>query len=297
MTTPINSPLIPQLDGRLLTVDAALKQPSIISNQIAKLADRQILLPKLFRTYGARIESGALLYNSIQSSDYYTAGDLEKRAPGTAYATVEGVLPEPKLAEVEDWGGTFTVPMEAISRNNISFLDSETIQLANRITRKIDQRAIEVVEASNPASVAVSTPWDQLITVGPLDQLSPSTELPTAHFAAAQELADLDELGVVLDLLLVHPSQARALKTLYGPRLDDVLKSAGLGMFSNPRLTDGTAYLTQKGYAGVVGFEHGLTTTSWPEQAIRSWHVQSFVVPALAVDRPHAIKKLTGLSS
>jgi hypothetical protein len=297
MTTPINSPLLPSLSGRLLTVDAALKQPSIISNQIAKLADSQVLLPKLFRQYGSRVEAGAMLYNSIQSSDFYTAGGIEKRSPGAEYAVVEGVVPEPKLALVNDYGGRFTVPIESVVRNNVSYLDSQTLQLANQLTRTLDVLAIAAVEAADPASIAVSTPWDAAITVGPLDTLTTSNELPTAHFADAQELADLDELGTVLDTLLVHPAQARALKTLYGPRLDDVLKSAGLTMFSNPRLTDGTAYLVEKGMVGAVGWEFGLTTESWLDQSIRSWRVQSYVVPALAVDRPHACKKLTGLAS
>jgi hypothetical protein len=97
--------------------------------------------------------------------------------------------------------------------------------------------------------------------------------------------------------LIVNPSQARALKTLYGQYLDEVLKSAGVTMHSNPRMTDGEAYVCQGGMVGAVGFEFGLTAESWLDQAIRSWRVQPFVVPAMAVDRPHSIKKLTGLAS
>jgi hypothetical protein len=297
MTSPINSPLIPVLNGRQLTVDAALRQPSIISNQIAKLADSQILLPKLFRQYGAKIESGAMLYNTIQSSDFYTAGGIEKRSPGAEYAVIENVLPEPKLALVEDYGGRCTIPIEAVTRNNISILDQNVLQLGNEITRTLDVLAIAAVEAANPDSIAVSLGWDAAISIGPADSLTPSNEMPTAHFAAAQELADLDELGTVLDTLIVAPAQARALKTLYGPKLAETLTSAGLTMFSNARMTAGTAYLVEKGMVGTIGFEFPLTTESWMDQSIRSWRVQSFVVPALAVDRPHNVKKLTGLGS
>ena len=62
-------------------------------------------------------------------------------------------------------------------------------------------------------------------------------------------------------------------------------------------ITDGTAYLVQGGMVGVVGWEFGLTTESWLDQSIRSWRVQAFAVPAFAVDRPFACKKLTGLAS
>lgn len=115
--------------------------------------------------------------------------------------------------------------------------------------------------------------------------------------AQAQELADLDQLGVRLDKLLVHPSQAATLKTLYGPDLARVLDSAGLTMVSNARLTDGEAYVVQGGMTGTVGFEFPLTVEAWMDQATRSWQVHGFVVPAMAVDRPYACKKLTALSS
>jgi hypothetical protein len=297
VTTPINSPLLPVLNGRQLTVDVVLKQPTIIAQQIAKIAGDLILLPKLFRQYGNRVQAGAMLWNSLQSSDYYTAAPVEPRVPGAEYAQIEGVLPDPRLSLVEDFGGAFTVPIEQVLRNNISLLDTQVLQLSNTITKSLDLRSISALEAESPASIAVSLPWDAAITVGPLTSLTPSNELPTAHFAAAQALADRDELGVKLDTLLVAPEQAQALKTLYGQYLDAVLKSAGLTMYSNPRLTDGTAYMVQGGMVGVVGWEFGLTTESWMDQAIRSWRVQAFAVPAFAVDRPFACKKLTGLAS
>jgi hypothetical protein len=292
----MTSPLLPSLTGRTLSMDAALNQPSIISQQIAKLADSQVLLPRLFRQYGAQVQGGAILYNSVSASDFYTS-NIEKRTPGSEYVGVEGVSPEPQLALVEDWGGWFSVPVEAVLRQNISMLDQQTTQLANRIAKVLDQRAVEVLEDANPDSIGVSTPWEEVKTVGPLTDLTASAELPTAAFAEAQELADLDELGVVLDTLLVHPSQARALKTAYGPQLADVLDSAGLQMFSNPRIADGTAYIVQGGMVGTIGFEFPLTTEAWIDKDTRSWKVQSFVVPALAIDRPYACKKLTGLAS
>jgi hypothetical protein len=44
----------------------------------------------------------------------------------------------------------------AVERNNVSFLDLQVIQLANQITRTLDQNAIAAVEAAGPASIAVS---------------------------------------------------------------------------------------------------------------------------------------------
>ena len=93
--TYLYSPLLPSLTGRQLTVDYALKTPSLLRNRIAKLADDQILLPKVCRQFGAKIEGGALLYNSLSASEFFTS-HIEARMPGAEYKTVEGVDPDPQ---------------------------------------------------------------------------------------------------------------------------------------------------------------------------------------------------------
>jgi hypothetical protein len=297
MTSPIDSPLLPSLTGRQLTVDFALQQPALLRNRIAKLADEQILLPKLFRQFGAKVTGGALLYNSVQASDFFTS-DIEQRMPGAEYKTVEGVDPDPQLALVEDWGGRFKVPIEVVERNNVNYLDQQTIQLSNTISRKLDNRVVAALTAANIASFAPSTGWSNLIFVGPLDAITPSANRPSAHFAAVQELADLEELGQHYDRLIVHPAQAAQLRTAYDADLDRMLTSAGFtkGMFVSPRLTAGTAYAVVDGGVGVVGWEVGLQVQTWMDYPTRSWFVQAFAVPAFAVDRPYAAKKITSLS-
>jgi hypothetical protein len=293
----MTSPLIPALNGRTLTLDVALRQPSIIRDRIAKLADDQILLPKFFRQFGRKVEGGGLLYSVIAASDFYTT-DVEKRAPGSEYRVVEGVDPEPRLADVEDWGGRFQITDEQLSRNAVNYLDQQTTQLANTIARKLDTRAVAALQAASVATFTPAAGWDNLVMVGPLDAITPSADRPTAHFAEAQEMADLEELGVRHDILIVHPEQARQLRTAYAENLDDMLASAGFtgGMFANPRIPAGTAFVAQGGMVGTVGFEVPLTVEVYDDRATRSKWVQAYAVPAFAVDRPYAAKKITGLS-
>ncbi len=293
--------LLPELNGRQLTVDYALKQPTIIRDRIAELADRQLILGHLFRGYGAPLQGGALAYSVLSSADLYTTA-IEKRAPGAEYKVVEGVEPEPRLAPVEDWGGKVVIPVERVIRNDVNYLDQQTTQLANTIARKIDTRAVATLEAATleaaePDAVAAMTPWDELVTVGDPTTLTGSQMLPTASLAEAQELADLDEMGVVLDKLIVSPGGARALRTAHGRDLAAVLESAGLTMVSNPRVADGATYVVQSGQVGTIAFEAPLTVDVWEDKATRSWVVQAFAVPAFAVDRPYAVKKLIALSS
>ena len=289
--------LIPELNGRRLTVDVALRQPSIIRDQIARLADQQILLDKFFSPFGGQVQGGGLLYSVVKASDFYTSDDIEKRSPGSEYRVVEGVQPTPKLATVNDWGGRFQVLDEHKVRNDASYVDNQTVQLANTIVRKLDVAALAAIEAAISGENTVpGNNWSTLVTVGPLDSITESADRPTADFSAAQLAADLQELGIVHDLLIVHPNQAHALRVAYGETLDAVLKSAGLELFANPRVTAGVGYALAKGQAGTVGFEYPLTTEVYDDRSHRCQWVQAFAVPAFAVERPYAVKKLTGLA-
>jgi hypothetical protein len=294
MTNPVTSPLIPSLTGRTLSVDVALNTPTIIRNHIARLVDSQILLPKVFREYGVPVQGGGIIWSSIQRADFFIAGNLEQRIPGAEYPVVEGSLPDPNLALVEDWGGKFSIPEEAITRNNINLLDQQTIQLANEIVLKFDTRTVDTLLAADIGTFAAPNTWDDLVFVGPLDAITPSAQRPTAHFAAAQAMADLEELGQTYDLLIVHPNQAEALRVGYAEDLDRMLKSAGFteGMFVSARIPAGTVFVCQKGMVGFVGFEWPLTVETWRDPATRSWWTQAFAHPAFAIDRPYAAKKI-----
>lgn len=289
------SALIPELSGRRLSVDVALKDPTrILRERIAKLADDQTLLPKFFHQLGKPVEGGGMLYSVIQASDFYSS-DVEKRSPGGEYKVVEGVDPDPQLAVVEDWGGKFQITDEQIRRNDVSYLDQQTTQLANTIARKIDTRAYAELNAkvtSPNNSVVIDGNWENLVFVGPADSLTPSGDRPSAHLSEAQLVADLQELGVRHDLVAVNPEQAHELRTAYGDGLDAMLKSAGVTLYSNPRITAGTVWALAAGQVGTVGFEAPLTVEVYDDRATRSKWVQAYAVPAFAVDKPYAAKKI-----
>ena len=294
----MTSPLIPALNGRTLTLDIALRSPTIIRDRIAALADDQILLPRFFRQFGARVEGGALAYSVVAASDLFTS-DVEKRVPGSEYRVVEGVDPDVRLALVEDYGGRFQVTDEQLTRNAVNYLDQQVTQLANTIARKLDTRAVAALQAATIGSLVPATGWDDLVMVGPLDAITPSADRPTAHFAEAQEMADLEERGVRHNVVIVHPEQARQLRTAYAEDLDAMLASAGFtnGMFANPRIPAGVAFVAEEGMVGTIGFEVPLTVEVYDDRSTRSKWVQAYAVPAFAVDRPYAAKKISGLSA
>ncbi|SHU33718.1 major capsid protein [Mycobacteroides abscessus] len=286
----------PSLSGRDLTVDMALKQPTRIRARIANLAASNLLIDKFFRGLGSPVQGGGMLYSVLKATDFFTT-DVRQRGAGDEYEIVRGVDPETRLAKPEDWGGKFKVTDEQRGRNEISYLDQNTTQLANTIARKLDTRAMEVVQAAVTGdNVVPGHDWGNLTFVGPEANLTPSALRPTADFSAAQLASSLQELGITHDLLVLHPAQAHDLRVAYGDQLGAMLASAGLTMFENPRITAGEGWVLQRGQVGIVGFEHPLTVNVWDDRSVRSTWVQAYCVPALAVEKPYAAKKLTGLA-
>lgn len=293
----MSSPLIPKLTGRQLTVDAALNTPTLITQRIAALTADQLVIDKFLSATGQKVEGGALLYTQAGTENLYTTRDVEERSPGTEYPVVMGERPEPKLSYAEDWGGKFWVTDEARERNNVSEFDDNVTQLANTIVRKINQRVIDAIEnAITGNGVVPGHDWGNVITNGPLDALTPNHQRPAADWASAQLSADMDELGIVYDLLVLHPQEHAALKVAYGEDLAAVLASNGLSVFTSPRLAPGTGYAVEKGKGGIMAYEKPLNTTTWRSEERRITWVQSYAVPAIAVTNPLAIKKLTGLA-
>ncbi|MFW0787570.1 major capsid protein [Gordonia sp. CPCC 206044] len=286
------SSLMPDLNGREITVDYALKNVSrTLGPQIAQLTESQLLLPRFFRPYGRPVEGGGLLYTTVNASDFYSS-DVEERQPGAEFRVVEGVDPDPHLAKVRQWGGKFKITDEQIRRNDISYLDQQTTQLANTIARKLDNHAYQILDDSINAIIYSGEGWSKLVIDGPADSITPSSLRPPAHLSQAQLQADLEELAVIHDLMVVHPNEAHSLRSAYGDRLDDMLTSAGVRMVSNPRVTPGVVWVCAEQQVGTVGFEDPLTVEVYDDRATRSRWVQGFASPALALDRPYAAKKI-----
>ncbi|MCZ0732318.1 major capsid protein [Mycolicibacterium iranicum] len=292
--------LLPSLTGNNLTVDAALKSPTTLLKQIAKIADSELLLPLFTHQLGTRLTGGGLLYSTINRENLYTASDVEQRSPGAEYPVTAAVRPEPQLSKVEDWGGKALIPDEAILRNNISLLDQETIALGNTIARKVDQLLMREVELAianlDGAGIVIGNDWSDLQLFGPDANLTPTHDLPTADFAKVALAMKNDDMGFTFDTLVVNPSEEYNLKVAYADKYESMLKSAGIELFSSTRIEPGVGWAIQKGRVGTVGFEFGLTVEVIDDRERRQKKVQAYVVPAVGIDQPLAMKKLTGLA-
>lgn len=299
--SPVQYPLGPPVvtNTTVLTVDMALQQPNRITRRIADLSLQRFIVSRIFSTGGTAVRGGAILYEQALANDLYTNRDVERVAPGAEFPIVGSDRRGPKVAEVEKWGGKFKITDEARRRNDIVHFNNQVTMLSNTIVRKVNQRAITELEAAiaalGGAGTFIGNNWQAVITAG--TSATNNADMPAGDFAKAQQIADVDELGVVYDLWIVNPQEAAALKVIYGDKLADVLRSNGIEeVYPSNRVAAGTAYAVARGQVGFLEYEQGLGTETWREPKNECTWTQSSVLPVMGVTNPMSIRKVTGLA-
>lgn len=288
----------PTISNSKITVDLALQQPKRITQRLSEINLQKFIVDKVF-TNGAPVVGGALIFDQLVANDLYLSRDIEARAPGNEYPVVGSDRTDPKVAKVEDYGGKFKVEDTTKKRNDKVYFDNQVTALANTIVRKVNQRAVAVLDAAitgvGSAALIAGHNWTNVTLSG--TSPTPNNARPFADIAAARLAADKEELGVEFNLLLVNPQELASLTIAYGEDFAAFIASIGLEIFASNRVTAGTAYILEKGKVGVLGYEEGLTTEVIDDRHTRSSWVQSYVNPLFAVTNPYSIKKITGLAA
>jgi hypothetical protein len=294
---PVAHPLgPPTVATTTISVDTALNSPTRVTRTLMDLTLQRFFADRVFSNTGG-VSGGAVIYDELLANDLYADRDIERIAPGDEFPLVTTSRRIPKVAEVEKWGGKFFMTVEARDRNDVSVFTRNVRLIANTIVRKINQRAVEVLEAAAQAApnrVVTGVSWGGVITAG--STASNSTLWPGYDFAKAQTQMETEELGQVLDLWIINPAQFLQLARIYGPGLNDLLSSLGLSIFVTNRVTAGTAYVVASGQVGQMRVEQPLATEQWYEQGTQRYWTQSSVRPLMFIDNRFALLKFTGLT-
>ena len=287
----------PSVSGSNVTVSMMLQQPTRISRYLADIQLRNFISPLLFAN-PAGVTGGAVLYDQLTLNDLFTTRDVQTVEPGGEFPIVTSESSTPLTAAVEKDCGKFFVTDEARDRNDGGVIQREGRKVINTIIRKLDAKAIAAVDAALvafPSQVIGGHSWSTVVTGGASQ--TNATGWPAADLAAAQGLADAQELGVELNTLIVNPAQKVALATVYGSALKEVLDANGIQYFqASNRVAAGTAYFTEYQQAGEQRYEKGISTETWREQSTQRTWVQSDVRAVRFVTNPMSIIKMTGLS-
>lgn len=295
---PVAHPLAaPTVTGTTITVDTMLQQPTRITQFLMDITLQRFVLDRLFTSNGG-VTGGAVIYDVIQGNDIYADRDVESVAPNSEFPVVTSSRRAPRVAEVEKWGGKFFFSDEARDRNDQVAFRNENVRLGNTIVRKLNARAIAILDAAITAnggqSEFIGHDWSAAIPNG--SNPTPPANTPGADFAQAQLLADIQELGVVFNIALVNPRNLNELRLFYGSGLEQMLTDNGFDeVYATNRITAGTAYFVAEGQLGEMRVEQPLGTETWREPETQRTWVQSSVRPVMFVSNPFAVIRATGL--
>jgi hypothetical protein len=291
----------PTITGTNISVDLMLKQPTRITRMIMDMTAQRFVADRIFANGGGVI-GGAVVFDSVEANDIYTNRDVERVAPGAEFPIITSARRAPGVAEVEKWGGKVWIADEARDRNDATLFTNQLRQLSNTVVRKINARAIQVLEAmftAFPSRVVVSKSqavggWDAITPYGATPS-APGT-WPAADFAMAAEIGETDELGIRYDLWILNPANYTDLLLLYGgDGIQELLSTLGLEVYVTNRVTVNTAYVVAQGQVGQMRTEQALGTETWREPNRQRTWVQSSVRPLMFVDNRFAALKVTNL--
>jgi hypothetical protein len=295
--SPIAHPLgPPTVSGTTMTVDLALNAPTRVTRTLMDLTLQRFFADRVFTSAGG-VSGGAVVYDELLANDLYSDRDIRRVAPGDEFPLITSSRRAPKVAEVEKWGAKFFTTIEARDRNDIAVFTRNIRMMANTIVRKMNQRAVEVLEAAvqaSPNRLVTGVNWSTVVTAG--STASNSNLWPGYDFSRAQAQAETEELGIVYDLWILNPQEYLQLARIYGPFLNDLLSSLGLSIFVTNRVPAGNAYVVQSGQVGQMRVEQPLQTTQWYEQETERFWTQSSVRPLMFCDNRFAVLKFTNLA-
>lgn len=293
---PVAHPLgLPTVTGTTFTVDMALQAPTRITRTLMDLTLQRFFADRVFTNAGG-VTGGAIVYDQLVANDLYLERDIERVPPGGEFPIVTSQRRAPQVAEVEKWGGKFFVLREARDRNQSWVFARHVQQLANTIVRKINQRAVDVLNTAITASSRTITgnSWSAVVTTGA--SASNATLWPARDFAKVAQQAETEEMGMVFDLFIMNPQEYFQLATIYGSALNDLLGSLGIDIFVTNRVTAGTMFAVAQGQSGEMRIEQPLETETWYEEGTQRFWTQSSVRPLFFIDNPFAILKVQGLT-
>jgi hypothetical protein len=292
---------VPSISGSAITIDMMLQSPTRINRYLSDLSLQNLFAADIFST-GGGVTGGALVFDQLTLNDLYTdsARGVQDLLPGDEFPIVTHSQGAPQVALVVKTGGKFDITDEARDRNDEITFQRKSRKLVNTIVKDLNTKALTKLDAAVTANSSTQSvagvSWATATTTAAGSKtaaIDPSRDIATVQLAA-----DVAELGVDLDTLIIHPNEASKLRMIYGTsNVNAILGDNGISKFIvSARVTAGTAYLLQSGQVGELRFEKGISTETWREQATQRTWVQTDVRAVMAVTDPFSVFKLTGIA-
>ncbi|OKX79828.1 major capsid protein [Corynebacterium glutamicum] len=284
----------------VISIDEALNNPTIIEQRVAELAENNLIVDNVFAE-GGDVSGGAVIYSKVTEKHLFAENDVADRQPGDEYPSLYIARPEAQLAKVQDFGGKFATSHEARKRNLTVDFDNDVTILANTISRKLNQRAVETLDAAidsgDVPTFGAGSDWESIILDGAPDSITAPQLRPTADLATIIAHADNLDMGIEYKNLLVHPNTRANLRIAYGTNLTAMLEDFGLTLISSSHMPKDKAYLVDPSKLGFIRYEEGLTVHTWEDGAHRQTWTQGYAMPVMGVTTPAALGVILGIAA
>lgn len=309
--SPTSSVAGPTVNGRDLTVDFLLNNPTIIASRIANIAAQRFVSPYIFRNIGG-VQGGAVIYNRIDSNQNYLTRDLQTIAEGAEIPLVDAAEPGPLVVLTAKYGGGFEVTDEARRRNSGDVMTQMETKISNNAVLKQDKAALSMFNADPLITTAVSG-VGSASTGGTLAAIAPWSDRtngdPITDVTKAVSIINNRELGYTANLVLTNP--ADSIKLIQNPNIRAALpresapgnpilngelgRFLGIEWMDSNQVPQGTAYILQRGIVGGIAEEVPLSmeTQRIPSRQVTA--VYATRTTGTFIDNPLAVIRLTGI--
>lgn len=301
-TSPLTYPLgAPSISGTLVTVDVLLNNPTVITRDIARLAEQNFFASQVFSDAGG-VEGGAVLYElpPTTTTDLYMANAIQEVAPGEEFPTNYPNRGVPVLTKPRKLGTKWEVTKEAKKRNNTRVIQRAMTQTANTIALTLDAMAMGVMTTAITANSRTVAGQSWATAAAVTNANTSGTNHPVSDILGVQTVLEGEERGHRVNSIILNPAQVLSLTQIairQGVTVDSILAAAGITSWtSSKRVTAGQAILFESGQVGGWANEFplvGVVNWDWETE---SWWYQWSVSPVMFVDNPYAIYRLTGLT-
>lgn len=306
---PTSSPLpssTAQVNGDgSITVPMYLNDPTRVTRQIVPVAAANYWADRVLPN-GGSVSGGGVVYDLADQNDRFSGREIEVGvAPGSEFPIINGNDPIARTAKVAKYGGKIKVTDEKRDRNDVRYIQRETVRAGNTMVRALHAAAVAsinaaVTEFSRTAPVTLA--WSSVNITG--TSPTPYAQRPAADIQAAQAAQNATfggEHEVNYDLLLLHPLDYAIAQSIYpaseGGVVRGMFPDGGGDVVVSNLITKGQPLLIEEGAAGQTRWEKPVGTESWREEAIESSWLQISCRSLYFVDNPYAILRLTGASA
>lgn len=302
MPTPY-PPAPPTVSGNNITMDAFLNNPARVQRAISDLTLNRFLADRIFAE-GPRAAGGAVLYDQLLATDFFTARDVQAIEPATEFPILNSGETMPLVAAVTKWGGSAVFSYESVRRDRRDLLARELIRLRNTIIRKIDTVGMAALNAAPVQTFGtVAGVWTTV------------TNNPVTDIFTAVSMIDEQDMGYTATAAIINPADALSIRlsTALAARLPretprgasgspDLLSSADLDglagidrWYVSNRQTAGTVHVLAERQIGGISDELPLYSRTVDEETKERYRVMSARIAVPYITDPKAVVKITGV--